>query len=177
METLISLSGQNLKWSQPHMTKMEYELGIDGKVAAVLRFRSSFGSMATAETASGSWTFKRVGFFQTKVTVRESGSDVDAAVFKNNTWNNGGSLEFLDGRTYLASTNFWATEYEFKTEAGETLVRFRKIGGVLHASAEVEILTASAGLQGLPILVTLGWYLAILMQQDAAATSVVIAGS
>ena len=46
---------------------MEYELRAGDMLAATLRFRSSFGSFATAEDGDGCWTFKRVGFWQTSV--------------------------------------------------------------------------------------------------------------
>ena len=55
-------SGQTLKWLQPNWLKMEYELHAGEEVVATLRFRSSFGTLATAQSADGCWTFKRVGF-------------------------------------------------------------------------------------------------------------------
>lgn len=174
---ISELVGRELKWVQPHMTKMEYELTAGDEQVATLRYRSSFGSLATAETAQDCWTFKRVGFFQTRVTVRKCGSEVDIATFKNNTWTSGGTLEFADGRTYFASTNFWATEYEIKTGSDELLVKFRKIGGILHASSIVEISPSFALSSEASLLVTLGWYLTILMQMDSSATTAVIAAS
>lgn len=98
--------------------KMEYELRAGDMIAATLRFRSSFGSFATAASADGSWTFKRVGFWQTKVTVRANEAEADLAAFKSNTGSGGETLELPDGRKYPANTNFWATQCEFKTEAG-----------------------------------------------------------
>ena len=93
---------------------MEYELRTEGgEPAATLRFRSSFGSFATAEGADICWTFKRIGFFQTQVTIRACGSDDDIAHFKNNTWTSGGTLDLADGRTFQATTNFWQTKFGF----------------------------------------------------------------
>jgi hypothetical protein len=166
---IAELTGQALKWVQPNAFKMEYELRAEDVVAATLRFRSSFGSFATAESADGSWTFKRVGFWQTKVTVRASGVDADLAVFKNNTWSGGGTLELPDGRKYPASTNFWATQFEFKTEAGEALISYRSIGGMLHMSSAVEIHPLAKDLAELPWMVPLGWYLTVMMHMDSAA--------
>ena len=83
MRRIAELVGQSLKWEQPSALKMNYELRKgDGELAALLHFRSSFGSFATTETADGCWTFKRIGFFQTKVTIRACGSDHDIAIFK-----------------------------------------------------------------------------------------------
>jgi len=171
MKSIHTLVGRELKWVQPHALKMEYELQDSGEVVATLRFRSSLGSFATAECADGCWTFKRIGFWHTRATVRVCGADYDVAVFRNKTWENGGTLELANGRRYPASTNFWKTEYEFTTEADESLVRYRSIGGVVHLSSMVEIQPAAASLKELPWLVILGWYLTVMMHMDAAAAA------
>ena len=171
MMKMTELIGQELQWIQPHALKMEYELRAGDMIAATLRFRSSFGTFATAVSADGSWTFKRVGFWHTKVTVRASGAETDLASFKNNTWSAGGTLELPDGRNYPANTNFWSTQYEFKTETGEALISYRNIGGILHMSAAVEIYTPAKDIAEMPWLVSLGWYLAVMMHMDSAAVA------
>jgi hypothetical protein len=173
MMKMAELIGQELEWVQPHALKMEYELHAGDAVAATLHFRSSLGSFATGTSADGSWTFKRVGFWETKVTVRASGEETDLAVFKNNTWSGGGALELPDGRQYPANTNFWATHYEFKTETGEVLISYRKIGGILHMSAAVEIYPAAKDLPEMPWMVLLGWYLTVMMQRDSATVAAI----
>jgi hypothetical protein len=77
---------------------MDYELRSDADLLATLTFRNMFGTFATAESADGCWTFKRVGFWQNRASIRACGSDTDVAVFKNNTWDRGGTLEFSSGR-------------------------------------------------------------------------------
>ena len=169
MKKILDLIGRELKWVQPHATKMDFELRDGDEVAAALRFRSLFGSFATAESADGVWTFKRIGFFQTKVTVRALGSETDIGVFKNNTWKDGGTLELPDGRTYPADTNYWATKCSFKTESGITLIGFQKIGGVLHMSSSVQIHEPARTIAELPWMSLLGWYLTVLMHVDKMA--------
>src|SRR5687767_3448850 len=149
---------------------MEYELHSGDELIATLRFRSSFGSFATAESADGCWTFKRVGFWQTRATIRGCGTDVDIGTFANNTWSGGGTLELPDGRKLLATTNFWQTNFEFQTEAGETMLRF-KTGGFVHLSAKVEIQPAATELPELALVVMLGWYLVVMMYMDAATVA------
>ena len=174
MKKIAGEIGRELKWVQPSAWKMEYELRADDELIATLRFRSSFGSFATAESADGCWTFKRIGFWQTKATIRACGSDAEIGIFKNNTWSGGGTLELSDGRKLPASTNGWRTTFEFKSEAGETLVRF-KCGGIVHLSATVEIQPDAAGLPELPLIVMLGWYLTVMMYMDAASTGAIAA--
>ena len=172
MIKMAELIGRELQWLQPRAMKMEYELRAGDMIAATLRFRSSFGSFATAASADGNWTFKRVGFWQTKVTVRESGAETDLVVFKNNTWSGGGTLELPDGRKYPANTNFWATQYEFRTETGEALISYKKIGGMLHMSSGVEIHALTKEVTEMPWMALLGWYLTVMMYMDSAAAAV-----
>jgi hypothetical protein len=168
MKQFASLSGLPLTWKQPNLFKMEYELWDDDRQAAALRFRSAFGTMATAESADGSWTFKRVGFFKTHVTVRESGSETDLAVFHNDTWSGGGTLALADGRKYRLTTNFWQNRYEFQTEAGDSILRL-STEGVFKQTSTFETLAGGIGLKELPWMVLLGWYLVVMMQHDSAA--------
>lgn len=177
MINLAELVEHELKWIQPHASKMEYELHAGDMAAATLRFRSSFGSFATATASEGIWTFKRVGFAQTKVTIRASEAENDLAVFKNNTWSGGGTLELPDGRKYPANTNFWATQYEFKTEMGDPLISYRKIGGILHMSSATEIHPLAKDIPELPWMVILGWYLTVMMYMDNAVIAAVVAGT
>jgi hypothetical protein len=156
---------------QPSTFKQEYEFRVGDDLAAALRFRSAFGTLAVGESADGAWTFKRVGFWHTSVTIRAAHSEADLAVFRNNTWTQGGALQFPDGRVYPATTNFWMTEYEFRTSADEPLVKFKQIGGFLHLSSRVAIQPAAASLAELPMMVLLGGYLAVMLHRDSAAAA------
>ena len=161
MMKMTELIGHELRWVQlPRAWKSEYELRTGDIIAATLRFRSFIGTSATAASADGSWTFKG-GYYRTKVTVRASGAETDSAVFKWNTWNTRGTLELPDGRKYLANRNFWSGDVEFKTETGDTLISYRKIGGRLHKSSEVEIHAPAKEVPEMPWMVLLWWYLTI----------------
>jgi len=172
MRKIAELVGQELEWVQPGLFKMQYELRADDELAATLRFRSSFGSFATGESADGCWTFKRIGFWQTRVTIRACGDDVDIATFKNNTWSGGGTLELSDARKFLATTNFWQTNLEFQEESGSTLITF-KSGGLIHPSATVHVEPNTVSLSELPWVVMLGWYLTVMMHMDSAAVAAI----
>ena len=173
MQRLADLLDREMKWTQPAALKMHYELIGGDEPAATLDFRSLFGSLATGESADGCWTFKRVGFFQTRVTIRVCDDETDIAVFRNNTWRGGGALELPDGRKVLVTTNLWQSKLEFKTESEETLLRFQS-AGLIHLSAQVKIRREAIGLVELPWMVMLGWYLIVMMNMDTAASAVVI---
>jgi hypothetical protein len=163
--------GRQLQWAQPSAMKREFELRDGEELVATLRFRSSLGSLATVQASEGSWTFKRVGFWSTRVTICPAGSEEEIAVFRNATWHGGGTLELPDGRQFRASTNFWMTRYDFVDSADQRLVQFTRIRGAFHHSAQVEIAEAAAKLAELPWMVALGWYLAIKMRDDASGAA------
>ncbi len=174
MQKIMDLAQQPLKWTQPRMLKQEYELRTGDELVGTLKFRSLWGTLATAQSDDGCWTFKRIGFWQNKASIRVCDSETDLALFQNNTWTSGGTLTFSDGRRFKATTNFWMTNYEFRSEADDPLVRF-KYGGVFRLSAGVEILPAARQLVELPVLVLFGWYLAIMLYEDSGAAAGVVA--
>lgn len=170
----ISKVREQLRWVQPSALKMNYELHADEEPVATLRFRSLSGSFATAETADGCWTFKRIGFLQTKATIRACGSDAEIATFKNNTWSGGGTLTLSDGRNFLATTNLWQTHLEIQTETGEVLIRLQT-SGFWQTSAAVNITSSGLEMPELPWMTLFAWYVMVMMQMDGAIVGVVAA--
>jgi len=173
MHNIIRASEHGIQWSQPSATRMEYELRSGGEVLATLTFRSSFGTLATAESDDGCWTFKRTGFWQNRASIRACGSDTDLATFQNNTWDGGGSLAFSNGRQIKATTNFWMTNFEFRTVTDEPLVTF-DYGGVFHRSAEVRVSPLARDAPESSLLVLFGWYLVIMLDSDHGAGAVIV---
>lgn len=172
MRVIRDVADRELTWSQPSMFASEYELHAGGDLAGSLAFRSSFGTFATGATGDGVWTFKRVGFWKSFVTIREQDSPDDLARYEHATWSFGGTLELVDGRKYHLDTNFWQTEFKLMTEGDRPLVVFRKISGVFHASSIVDVRPEARSLDELPWMVLLGWYLTVMMQRDTAAVVV-----
>ena len=134
-----------------------YELRSGGDLLATLRFRSMFGTFARAESEDGCWTFKRMGFWQNRASIRACGSVTDLAMFTNNTWDGGGTLVFSDGHRVQASTNFWMTNFEFRTVTDDPLVTF-DYGGVFHRSAQVRVSPRARPAAESSLLVLFGWY-------------------
>jgi hypothetical protein len=176
MKAISDVTDQELTWVQPHALKMEYQLRAGSQPVGTLHFRSMFGSLATGESGDGCWTFKRTGFAQTRVTIRACGADSDIAVFRNNTWSEGGTLEFPDGRVFRASTNLWQSRLQFTAEPGQVLFRFAT-REVPRLAATVGIDPEAAALPELPWMVILGWYLTVMMQMDGVAAGAVAGGA
>jgi hypothetical protein len=173
MKKIAPAATQLLTWSQENSKEHVLRSGPD--LVATLKFRSLFGTLATAESGDGCFTFKRTGFWQSRATIRTCDSETDLATFTNHTWKSGGTLEFPDGLKYKATTNFWQTRMAFTTESEEPLVGFH-YGGFFKMKADVEVTPPGLRDPLLHLLVTFGWYLAVMLSHDAAATGVVSTG-
>lgn len=182
MKSLNEAEQEHLNWTQPKATHQLFELKSKDDLFGTLKFPKSVGSLAEAETLQGKWTFKRVGFFTTKITVRKTGEENDLAVFKPNLMASSGSLEFSDGKKFQwQAANFWQTKFEFSETDGETIVTFRsgtedhKLKDWFKTQARVEISEQKTDLPELSIMVLLGWYLIIVLQMDSSTGAVVAA--
>jgi hypothetical protein len=167
VKRIAELLGQPLSWTQPSGFDMDYELRAGGEIAATLSFRSRFGTFATASSGDGIWTFKRVGFWSTRVTVRGPDDAAELGNFKNNTWRNGGTLTLPGDRQLRATTNFWKTNLEFQDESGTSLIRF-KSRGIVRMAADVELDPRAIDIPEMRWILMLGCYLCVMMRMDAA---------
>ncbi|MGI0129302.1 MAG: hypothetical protein ACREEC_04005, partial [Thermoplasmata archaeon] len=69
----------SLRWLRRGASPLEFDLLAGDQPVATLIWKSGTGSLATARTASGSWTLKRTGFLNPRVTVRAEGTTTDVA--------------------------------------------------------------------------------------------------
>lgn len=161
----------DLEWNAPSAMRRSFVLHQDERVFATLDWRSAFGTLAVATTAGGSWTFKRVGFWSPRVTVRREGEVDDDAIFTPRGWTgSAGDLRFADGRSLaLEREGFWSASWKFREpgEGGATLVRVGDIGGIFRWRASLSLNSKDDPRS--PLLACLLWYLAVMAYQDEAA--------
>jgi len=184
MKSLKEAGKEHLNWTQPKTTQQFFELKGNDDLFGTLLFPKSVGSLAEAETVEGKWTFKRIGFFTTKISVRKFGEEKDLAIFKPNLTASSGDLDFSGGKKYQwHASNFWGTRFEFKDEKGEVVLTFRsgiedpKLKDWFKTQARVEIAEDKINVTELPIMVLLGWYLIIVLQMDSSTGAVVAAAT
>jgi len=182
MESLNITPEIRPRWRQPKALQRTFELRDDDRLFGTLCFVKPFGSLAVASLAAGDWTFKRVGFFRPRVTVRRRDQETDLAVYEPKGWRADGELQFTAGRSYgWRAANFWATKFNFVDGAGRSLVTFKpgaedsKWSDIFKFQALVEIDPSASRLEDLPLLVALGWYLMILHHEDSASAGAVVA--
>jgi hypothetical protein len=177
MKTIREVIQRPLRWAQPSAFQRAFELQAGDDVVGTLRWQKAFGSLALAETADGAWTFKRSGFLRPKVTVRIPGSETEAAVFKPG-WGGEGTLTLSDGRCYLwQHTSFWRSQWAFAIEAGEPLVHFNPDFAFFKHAAELVVEPRAVLTPDLSLLTLLGWYLMVLMAEDAGGAAAVMVAS
>lgn len=171
MKTIREVGDRPLRWTRPSMLTRQYELVSGSEVVGGLKWESMFGSLATAETAEGDWTFKRAGFVSPRVTVRRPGSEEDLAVLRVGF--KGDGLLHGPGRTNYQwqRTSFWRPEFAFATETGRLLISFDPDFSLLKHAATVKLEPEALPLEDLPLLVTLGWYLMLLLSEEAAGVT------
>jgi hypothetical protein len=174
MKKIPTLIGRELKWSQPRVLKMEFELCVGDELAATMRFPSSFRSEARGESADGCWTFRRFGAFCYRVAISTCSSDAEIASFKSNRMHSGGVLTLSDGRVFHVRGNIWGSRYTFTHASDEPVLELKNCG-VLHRAATVNISPMAARLPELPMMVLLGWYLDVMAQNDAAVVTTLTA--
>jgi hypothetical protein len=177
MTPIAQVVGSPLRWSQPTLMRREYELRSQEDITATLKWQNAFGSLALAETVDQKWTMKRSGFLRPSVTIREADSEQEIAAFRPN-WGGEGKLQFAQGSWYAwQTTNFWRTHWLFVNQVGEPLVHFNAEFEstaaiiIFKKAAVVEIEPRAARIAELSLLAVLGWYLMILMTDDATSAA------
>jgi len=179
MKSIKDITTEHLLWTQPKTIHQFFELRLNDDLFGTLNFPKLTGSLAEVETFDGKWSFKRIGIFHTKITIREFGNENDIAVFKPNLMASSGSLEFTNGNSFIwEAANFWATRFEFKDNSGNLLVTFRagvddpKLKDWFKTQARVEITELAKNLSELSIIILLGWYLIIILNMDSSTSAV-----
>lgn len=168
-KSIRDLAGHNALWRQPSQLRQEYELVVGEEIVATLRWRKNVGSAAVARSPDGTWSFKAAGFLNPRVTIRLPNSDYDFAVFRPGNTGTGVLEAMAEQRFHWRCVNFWQNTWAFFDTEGDRLVTIRpdtaaaKLGGIVTVE-----LKASAH-QEIGYLVVLGWYLLVLMAEDAAA--------
>lgn len=74
-----SVDATSLRWLRRGESPLQFDLLAGDRLVASLEWKVHGGTLATARTAQGSWTLKRVGFLNPGITVRSEGSAENVA--------------------------------------------------------------------------------------------------
>jgi hypothetical protein len=176
MENISRAFSLHAEWIQPKAMERRFELRTGDLLFASLAFTKMTGSLATATSSDGSWTFKRVGFFNPRATIRTDGADTDLGIYTPKWSGASGILQMADGTPYhWRHANFWATKMEWTTPARSPLVTFQsgvensRLSDMFKVQAGVSFSVEARHLKELSLLVLFGWYLVVLDHDDSAA--------
>jgi len=158
-----------LKWSKRKGVRKQFELSSGDEKLGTLVWQKTFGSLARAETPEGTWTFKRSGFIRPRVTVRLPDSDRDVAVYIP-SWMGDGALQFETGERFTWNKQgFWKPIWSFVDESsGKPVITFSPLRGLFAKGTDVTIERAPRSKATGRLLVSLGWYLILLAEDDSA---------
>jgi len=171
MKSLHDANETNLKWVQTGNLETQLQVA-DGSSVASLAWAKRGGTLATGASADGSWTLKRVGFWRPRVTVRESGTDIDFASYVMN-WSANGVIEIpSEGQVYsFRRSSMWKSEWVLSQGDQKILTIFPDFGWK-KIGAEIEIeRSVFSSVRNLSLMAIITWYVIILMTYDEAGSS------
>lgn len=171
MHSIRNAQSHTLIWQQQQLHPRCYELRSGTVLCATLRWLRPVGSLAQADTAEGQWTFKRVGFWRPRVTVRIHAATTDLLVFEP-TRTGSGTLDLPQARQLRWSTTAAVeSRWAWHASTGQPLLRFATSADGTTSSGQVTIEPEAHQLPDLALLVALGWYLTVLLADDASAAT------
>jgi hypothetical protein len=174
MKTIRELGNKVLRWQPSVESKESWELRSGDDVVGTVAWQNPTrdGTLVVATSADGHWSFKRVGVFIPRVTVRIVGTDTDVATVTPHLGRS--VVDFADGHTvHLLRRGFWHNEFALTQSNGEPLLVFKEAG------TRVEIEKGAEARSDASLLALLGCYLLHLYARDAesAATTVILSGA
>lgn len=169
LKSLRALAGRTALWRQPSQLRQDFELVADGEPVAQLRWKKTGGTTALGRSPDGTWSFKTSGYLNPRVTIRMSNSEYDFATFRPRSTGEGTLHALADQRFQWRCSNTWQQVWAFHDSNGDRLLQIRPEGVHPRVSALVEFDSAAASYSETGYLAVLGWYLLVLMADDAAA--------
>ena len=169
MIPISSAVAGGLVWSKtPH--KRGYELGCNGEIIASLQRKSCWSSEFRAESANGSWQFRRTGWFHTGTEIVDLNSGARIALFKPN-WSGGGMLDFSEGlRVRLTYKGFWRPVWTVLAESGQPILSIRPREKAVELRRELHLAE-----EKLSLLTIFTWHIIRQTAEDAAAAAGAVA--
>jgi hypothetical protein len=147
-----------------------YELRAGDEVVGTLRRVKLPGSLCVLDTADGTWTCKRSSRLAAAVTVRVAGEETNYAVFTHH-WPTTGTLDLGNGRKFRwhaahRRQRFW----KWTDASNRWVVRLTQEGESPAPVARVDLAPGAGDLPDISLLITLGWYVALLELESATAS-------
>jgi hypothetical protein len=151
-----------LRWLRTQEDPLGFQLLAEDRLLAEVTWKSGQGTVTTARTASGTWTLKRAGFLNPRVTVRSIGAERDAAHVSVHF--NYHRIDIVGGPSYrFHRAGMLVPAWQVATDRGEEILHIEPVReGRKLAGGAVLTNTASLTKPEFPLLVLLSWYFIVL---------------
>ncbi len=167
-----SVDATSLRWLRRGESPLQFDLLAGERLVASLEWRAHGGTFATARTAQGSWTLKRVGFLNPEITVRPHGSNENVARLTAHLQYH--RIELTKGLTYrFHRAGVLVPAWQVTEETGREVLHVepvrdgrKLVGGAVLAPA------FAPALVGFRLLLLVSWYFIALawFEDEALAT-------
>ena len=167
MKSVNALPGNELRWVRPKGQRHIYELRSEDEVFVTVNWRGASNASALVESANGSWTITQHGLART-ISMKDTSSHMDLAAIKRGITGSV-TLALPDGRIFRwRCTSFWRSIWSWVDADGRPLLHLKR-------GTSVQLEAGAQDLPGLAVLLTLGWYLFKLQQEEAAFVGTIVA--
>jgi hypothetical protein len=162
LNPFASVDRSALRWLRSQENPVEFTLSAGDSPVARLHWLPQGGSLATAETAQGSWTLKRGGFLNPHITVRKPGGGENLARLTVHLSHH--AVELAQGVSYrFHRAGVLVPAWKITTDTGSEVLHIEPVreGRKLVGGAVIAPPTA-LDLPELLLLAVIGWYFIVL---------------
>jgi len=167
-----SVDATSLRWLRRGERPLAFDLLAGDSPLGSLQWNEPGGTRAKATTSAASWTLKRIGFLNPRVTARVEGSDANAAQLTVHL--NYHRIELAGGAAYrFHRAGVLVPAWKVYRDAGEEILHVEPVreGRTLAGGAVISP-SSAAQLPEFPLLVVLSWYfIALAWFEDEAIAS------
>lgn len=175
MKSIQSVDYHQLLWKQTNWGGRYFELLSGDDVVGVLYWPKWLSDHAVVESGDGKWVIDRVGFFRDRVVVTDVHSGSKVAKFEIG-WLGDGEVVLANGRVYnWYRTGILSNNWTLADENDDLVFEVKEWMHWFKHRAQIVLRVGSITRPELPLLIYLGWYLAFMQMQDAAAVVAVTA--
>jgi hypothetical protein len=175
MKNIKSVDYHQLLWKQTKWGGRYFELLSSDERVGHLNWPKWLSDMAVAEGGDGKWIIDRVGFFRDRVVVTDVENGVEVASVEFD-WLGDGEVTLANGKVYnWYRTGILSNHWTLADENDDLVFEIKEWMHWFKHRADIELRVGSITRPELPFLIYLGWYLALMQMQDAAAVVAVTA--
>jgi hypothetical protein len=171
--SLNDVRGLDLYWEQPSILRSAYELKAGEETVAVMIWDGGLNTAATVESSDGAFRLAQDGFWKQHVVVTgPSGEEILRFEYHSDRQ----SMVLADGKKLnWTNLNWWRNVWGFTDENDRELIRMEM--GYRGFMRAIGIIRLEPGSEGLPLvqLLSLGWFLYLVYQSEAASGAVTAA--